>query len=124
MDHGDLEQIVNRTAVNHRIGTRQTPYTYVRFFGVNGRQSLNLGCRNQKSVFIADFVFKTGDPETNDLLAAAFIKEFGGKRLTKGPTVYVRLEPRFDQVPFLDGVIRSYWAMGFDPAAKQHISIP
>ena len=72
--------------------------------------SLNLGFSIPDGVFVADFVFKSTDRESNKNYCEHFCSIFGGEiRIDK--TAFVRILLPFSESLRLTRIIQGYWAI-------------
>ena len=112
-----LVDIVASTIIDFEVGTFQKQYNQVRFLGIESKHSLNLGYSITRQCFIADFVFKGKDKEKNLELCDNFIMHHGGERNSDG-TLFVRIEPAFQEIEFLKSCITDYWDISLDVNVK------
>jgi len=71
---------------------------------------LNLGYSLREGVFIADFVFKHFDRDTNGEYCASFSRLFKGEIQDK-TTVFCRVKVPFQDEARLLRIIQGYWAI-------------
>jgi hypothetical protein len=112
MDQDHIIRLFETTKIPYRPGKPQRQWHQVRFFGLATLHSLNLGYSLPEGHFVADFVFKAFDSDTNRIQCEQFSSLFGGE-IRADKTIFTRLLIPFSDSVRLLRIIHGYWAIQF-----------
>ena len=115
MNQDYMEQIVKKANVSYQMGSPQSSYNMVRFYGIVSPHSLNLGYSEAQGKFIADFVFKGATKEINNFRRDQFNRQYSGESGNRS-TAFSRIYIPFGDEIRLVQVIQAYWKINLTPS--------